>query len=330
MVKKILLSVALASLLLQVAAAPRTPYRITMVLFRGCEDACRGFTEYFATRKIPVQFEMLDAATDVKKLPGFIARVKASKPDLLVTWGTTVSLAMLGAHDSPDAAAYVRDTPALFMIASTPVGSKLVPRLASSGRNLSGTLYLVSVETQLQAARLYLPFKRIGFLFNAAENNSSVTQAELLAARNKFSFELIERVVPVNADGVPDKDSLPRLVNELADQRVDLLYMSPDTFLLLNRDAITGAALERKLPVLASAEAAVRESKALMGVVNRYHTVGQLTAAQAERILVQGVAPSQIPIEAPPHFTLIVNMRVANRLKLYPPMRVLKIAEIVK
>ncbi|MES2935936.1 MAG: ABC transporter substrate-binding protein [Pseudomonadota bacterium] len=313
----------------QAVTPKQKPYRIVMVVFRGCEDACKGFKEYWVARKIPVEIEVLDAATDVKKLPGFVTHVRASKPDLLVTWGTTVALQMLGSYDKLDPARHITDIPSLFMIASTPVGSKLVRDLNSSGRNITGTLYLVPLETQLRAARLYMPFKRVGFIHNPSENNSNVVREELLALTKKFNFSLIERIVPVDSAGKPNKERLPHLVSELADEKVDLLYLSPDTFLLLNRDAITQTATARNLPVLAAAEAAVRESDALMGVVNRYYTTGQLTASKAEKILVDHVLPQNIPIEAPPGFTFLVNMRVAKALQRYPPIRVVKIAAIV-
>lgn len=312
------------------SAADVKPFRITMVVFRGCEQACKGFTDYWKERKIPVEIELLDVQTDTKKIPGFIAHVKKNKPDLLVTWGTTVSLQMLGTMDNADPAKHVTDIPALFMIASTPVGSGLVRSLAMPGRNVSGTLYIVPVETQLNVARLYMPYKKIGFLFNETEDNSKVVNADLKAAQSKFDFELVSRSIPLTAAGKPDAASLPKLVNELADQKVDFLYFAPDTFLLLNRDAITKAAVARNLPVLATSEAVVMESDALFGVVNRYYTVGQLTASKAEQILVNKVAPRDIPVVAPPGFSLIVNMRVATQMERYPPIRVLKIAEIVR
>ncbi len=311
-------------------AAEVKPFRITMVVFRGCEEACKGFTDYWKDRKIPVEIELLDVQTDIKKIPGFIAQVKKNKPDLLVTWGTTVSLQMLGTMDNADPAKHVTDVPALFMIASTPVGSGLVRSLASPGRNVSGTLYIVPVETQLNVARLYMPYKRIGFLYNTTEDNSKVVSADLEAAQAKFNFELVSREIPLNASGKPDPATLTKLVNELADQKVDFLYFAPDTFLLLNRDAITKAAVARKLPVLATSESVVLESEALFGVVNRYYTVGQLTASKAEQVLVNKIAPRDIPVVAPPGFSLIVNMRVAKELGRYPPIRVLKIAEIVQ
>ncbi|MDO8694305.1 MAG: ABC transporter substrate-binding protein [Sheuella sp.] len=313
-----------------VSAADIKPFRITMVVFRGCEEACKGFTDYWKDRKIPIEIELLDVQTDVKKIPGFIAHVKKNKPDLLITWGTTVSLQMLGTMDNVDPAKHVTDIPALFMIASTPVGSGLVRSLAIPGRNVSGTLYIVPVETQLNVARLYMPYKRIGFLFNTTEDNSKVVIADLEAAQSKFNFELVSRKIPLNQAGKPDPATLTKLVNELADQKVDFLYFAPDTFLLLNRDTITKAAVARQLPVLATSESVVLESDALFGVVNRYYTVGQLTASKAEQVLVNKISPRDIPVVAPPSFSLIVNMRVATELERYPPIRVLKIAEIVR
>jgi putative ABC transport system substrate-binding protein len=173
-----------------------------------------------------------------------------------------------------------------------------------------------------------MPYKRIGFILNPTEDNSKVIQAELEAAQSKFKFDLVSRTVPLNASGKPDVASFPRLIDELVKDKVDLLYFAPDTFLLLNRNVITKHALQHKLPVLAVSELVVLESDALFGVVNRYTTVGQLTAAKAEMILVKKIEPKNIPIVAPPGFSLIVNMRVAKELQLYPPIRVVKIAEI--
>jgi putative ABC transport system substrate-binding protein len=306
------------------------PFRITMVVFRGCEEACEGFKNYWSARKIPVEIEVLDAKTDIKRLADFVKQVKTTKPDLLVTWGTTVSIQMLGTVDHVDPAKHVTDIPALFMIASTPVGSKLVKSLNAPGRNVSGTLYIVPVATQLSTARLYMPFKRIGYISNSTEDNSKIVQQELELAQFDFNFDLVTVNVPLTSTGKPDASSLPDLIAELAKNKVDLIYFAPDTFLLLNRDVVTKEAVKKQIPVLAVSEAIVRESDALFGVVNRYYTVGQLTASKAEMILVKKIEPKNIPIVAPPSFTLIVNMKIAKELQKYPPLRVVKIAEVVQ
>lgn len=325
-----LAAVSFAGLVNLASAVEVKPYRITMVVFRGCEEACMGFKNYFSERKMPVEIEVLDAKTNAQLLPQFVKQVKASKPDLLVTWGTTVSLAMLGTVDNADPAKHVTEIPALFMIASTPVGSGLVKNLKSPGRNVSGTLYILPVDAQLNVARLYMPFQKVGFIFNPTEDNSKVVKSELELAQSKFNFKLVSVTVPLNAAGKPDPSSLPQLVEELAQQKVDLLYYAPDTFLLLNRNVVTKEAVKLNLPVLAVSEPVVLEADALFGVVNRYATVGQLTASKAEMVLFKKIEPKNIPLVAPPGFSLIVNMRVAKELKRYPPIRVVKIAETVK
>jgi putative ABC transport system substrate-binding protein len=175
-----------------------------------------------------------------------------------------------------------------------------------------------------------MPFKRVGYIANTTEDNSKIVQQELELAQLDFNFDLVAVNVPLTAAGKPDAASLPKLIAELEKNKVDLLYFAPDTFLLLNRDVVTKEAVKRKIPVLAVSEAIVRESDALFGVVNRYYTVGQLTASKAEMILVKKIDPKNIPIVAPPGFTLIVNMKIAKELKQYPPLRVVKIAEVVQ
>lgn len=311
------------------SAAPPPQYKITMLVFRGCEAACQGFVDYIKARKIPAAIEILDAATDRQRMLTHIARVRRNKPDLVVTWGTTVSLEALGTYDAVDPAKHIVDVPAVFMIVSNPVGVRLVPDYQSSGRNITGTRYVVSEEVQLKVARSYLPFERLAIIYNPQEENSLQSLANLRQQAGSLGFTLIERPVGL-AGGKPDPESLPRLVAEVARAGAQLLYQPPDTFLLLHRAALTGAAVAVDLPVFAAAEVPVRDGQALMGVVNRYYTVGQLSGAQAERILLHKVPPSEIPIEAPRNFSFLVNMPVARALKRYPPMQVLKIADVIE
>ena len=304
------------------------PYRITMILYRGCEEACQHFQLYFRKHGIPVQFTLRDAAQDKEKVRRFVAEAKSAKPDLIVAWGTSVALETVGPHDAVDPARHVTDIPVLFMIVSQPVASGIVKSLASPGRNVSGVLYLLAPETQIRAARAYLDFKRVGFIVNGAEANSLITRDEIKALSGRFAFTLIEREVHRDAAGKPDASALPQLVAELAAEKVDLIYQPPDTFLNVNRDVLTGAALRHRIPVFAAAEAPVVNSSALFGVAIRYQDVGRYTARLAESILVEGKRPQNIAIELPRHFSYLVNMRVAAQLERYPPLKLLDVAEL--
>jgi putative ABC transport system substrate-binding protein len=310
------------------AETPR-PYHVMMLLYRGCEEACLAFQDYFRRQGVPVRFTLRDAAQDKQRVAGFVREARAVRPDLVVTWGTTVSLEALGRWDAVDPARHLTDLPVVFMIVSQPMELGLVPNLTSSGRNITGSLYLLPVAEQLKAARSYFDFRRIGFLGNPAEANSRASLEALQAQAGRFGFSLVTADVDLDGAGRPLATTLAAKVATLAAGGADLLYLSPDTFLNSQRQAVTGAALARGLPVFAAAEAPVMHADALFGVVNRYDQVGRYTARQALRILGGGVKPADIPIELPRRFSYLINLRVARQLGRYPPLPLLDIAEIV-
>jgi putative tryptophan/tyrosine transport system substrate-binding protein len=311
------------------ASPPPAEYHVMMLLYRGCEEACQGFQDYFRRQRIPVRFTVRDAAQDKTRIAGFVAEAKRTRPDLVVTWGTTVSLEAVGRWDSVDPDRHLTDMPVVFMIVSQPVELGLVPTLRSSRRNLTGSLYLLPVEDQLRAARAYFDFRQVGFLINPAEANSQASLDALRAQGPHFGFSVLEQRVDVDGAGSPVAASLKDKVAALASAGADLLYLSPDTFLNSQRRTITGAAVALGLPVFAAAEAPVLHADALFGVVNRYDQVGRFTARQAVRILRDQVKPANIPIELPRQFSYLINLRVAHLLGRYPPLPLLDIAEIV-
>lgn len=313
----------------QEARSPAKPYRIYMALFRGWEDAAQGFKDYFTNQNIPVELIIRDCAQDKGKLPGFVEEAKRLGVDLVFTWGTTVTQEMLGPYDKVDPAKHITDIPAVFAIVSQPVGAKVVPDLNSSGRNITGTTYLVPMESQVSLMQSYMPVRKLGIVYNPLEKNSLVAVDELKAVGVAQEYELLTAPVDV-VDGKPSVASIPAKVAELKAGGADFLYIPPDTFLNVNRDVLTGAALEHKLPSFAAAENPVVNSQALMGGVYRYYTVGQLTAYKAEQILVHKKAPSSIAIDGPKKLSIIINMPVVRDLGLYPPMGLLGLAEVIE
>ena len=60
---------------------------VHMVVWRGCEEACKGFIRYFEDRDLPVRIEVTDVARNKDLLPEVQAHLIAERPDLVVTWG---------------------------------------------------------------------------------------------------------------------------------------------------------------------------------------------------------------------------------------------------
>lgn len=304
-------------------------FKVYLVTWRGCEFACKGFIEYFKTQRIDADIIHRDAGRDKTKMPGFVTEAKEMKVDLVVTWGTTTALSILGSYDNPDPQKYVTGIPAMFMIVSQPVGVKLVKDFGASGRNITGTIYLVPEETQIKLARTYRPFKKMAVVYNAAEKNSTLSVRNLKRIAEKEGWTLLERAVPNGPDGKPDKEALPQVVAELAAQKPEWFYQGPDSFLNINRDLYTSEANKNGVPVFAAGENPVRASNALLGVVNRYYNVGQFTGARAEQVLLKGVKPGEMPIDSPSRFSIIINMKTAKQLELYPPLNLLKFSDVI-
>ncbi len=311
------------------ASAAQPPWRVVMLLYRGCEESCRGFQDYFRRQNVPVVFTLLDAAQDKRRIPGFVAEVKRTRPDLVVVWGTSIALEAVGAWDAVDPKRHLTDLPVVFMAVTDPVQSRLVPSLAGSGRNVAGTLYLLPVAEQLRAARAYLDFRRVGFLLNPAEANSRISLEDLRAIAPRLGFSVQVETLPLDANGQPEAAALPKLLAALAAAGVDLLYFSPDSFMNSRRQVLTEQAVALRIPVFAAAEAPVRQADALLGVVVRYEHVGQFTARLALRILQEGVRAGDLPVQLPRQFSYLINLRVARHLGRYPPLPLLDVAEIV-
>lgn len=314
----------------QASAENGQPFRIYMALWRGCEDACKGFQAYFRDNQIPVEFTLRNAERDKSRLAGFVREAKEMKPDLVVTWGTSVSLAMLGSYENTNAERHITEIPAVFMIVADPVGAKIVHSYQSSGRtNITGTRNRAPVSVHMKAIRSYRPFRRIGMIYNANELNAMLSIKAMRKVAQELGFELVEGMVPLGDDGKPVVASLGEVVAEVAARDVDFLYVGSSSFLSSKREEFTKLAIQYDLPVVSGTEVFVTEAHGLLAIANRYYNVGQLAALQAKRVLVDHVAPDQLEIERLKRSSLIVNMDTARKLALYPPMDILKYAELI-
>src|SRR5258708_33439159 len=68
------------------------PYRIYAITFRGMTDVEKGFQDYFAARRIPVQITFRDLNRDNTRMPGLLEEIRRTKPDLIYTCRTSVTL----------------------------------------------------------------------------------------------------------------------------------------------------------------------------------------------------------------------------------------------
>jgi putative ABC transport system substrate-binding protein len=302
---------------------------IVMVTFRGCEEACEGFQDYVEQSGMNAEVIVLDVARDKELIPAMRDEVRRIAPDLLVTWGTTVTRGMIGTVDDTDPE-LVSGIPTVFMIVADPVGADIVTSRENPGRSyVTGTINRVPEEIQMRVLAQYRPFDRIGVIYNDDELNSVLKADEIGRVGVEQGFDVVSRVLKNGADGSPLVDDIAVAVADLAASDIDFLYLGSSSFLLANADALTAAALDEGVGLATAYEAMVRDSDALIALANAYYNVGQLAGRQAERILVEGATPGDLEVVGLDRFTVLINIDTAAKLDLYPPMLLLRYAEII-
>ncbi len=177
---------------------------------------------------------------------------------------------------------------------------------------------------------MYSPgFRHLGLIYNANEKNSVLKHLEVAALSGEMGFGLTALELPLLDDGKPRVEDIAHKMVELKVAGVDFVHLGSFAFLDANRDAFTGATVENGLPVLSPYEVLVTDSRALISVAARDCEIGRLAATQARKILVGGAAPGDLSVARMTDFAFVINMSVAKKLKPFPPLELLQIAETV-
>jgi len=325
----LVLVICQAIVVLPAAAAEASVFLVT---WRGCEDACKGFKDYLDELGRDIALTERDAGRDNTTLPGILAEARAAKPDLIVSWGTSVTRGLAGTLDQLDDPAFNHDIPQVFMIVADPVGSGIVASLAATGRNnITGTYNRIPETATIETIRTILPnFKRLGLLYTENEPNSTRKKEELENLQETGRFELVALPIARDDDGAPLPEDIAPKMRALAKAGVEFVYVGSSSFLLANSTLFGAAVKDTKLPVLSPYEKMVHEGAALISVAARYYDVGRLAGQQAKAILFDGVQPGDLPVLHMTQFAITLNLSVAKDIGVFPPISLLQISETVE
>ncbi len=310
------------------------PKSVFMVLWRGETEVEAGFRAHFEETGLPLDITVTSLDRDPGRLPEILADIDRAAPDLVYTWGTTVTLGIAGRDpelaDSPeDYPPRISGTPIVFTMVSQPVKSRIIRSFGESGRNLSGVSHIVPLETQFRAMQAYMPIDRIAVIYTPTEPNSVLVVEQLINLGRRLNIRIDDFPVPLDADGHPDPDSLPDLVAAAAATGPQFLYLGPDSFIGQYARQVTRLANARRLPSFASTEVMLASSDALFGLVAPYEKVGRFTASKVERILFGNESAGTVPVEVLPEFSYQIRADVARELEIYPSLSLLDYAEVI-
>lgn len=213
--------------------------------------------------------------------------------------------------------------PIVMMAAGDPVGSGLVASLARPGGNVTGTSLMASdlAGKRLQLLKELLPeISRVAVLWNAANPYSALVFKQTVSAARSFGVELQSLKIqkPADIDGA---------LKAATGQHVAALITVEDPLTIDLREKIAEFAADHRVPEISGLRVFV-DSGALMSYGADLADILQRSVLYVDKIL-KGAKPSDLPVEQPTKFELVINLRTAKSLGLTLPSLLLTRADEV-
>lgn len=217
-----------------------------------------------------------------------------------------------------------RTIPIVFIAVSDPVGQGLVPSLAHPGGNVTGLTYAVGSEIfgkDLELLKEMVPrVRRVAVLTNPANPSYPRTVSSVKAAARSLGLQLLLL-------GARGPEELDAVFTTMARERAGALFVVTDSAFIPHRARIVDLAAKNRLPsIFAQREDA--EAGGLMSYGPDLSDLFRRAATYVDKIL-QGTMPSDLPIEQPTKFNLVINLKTAKALELTVPESLLLRADQV-
>ena len=237
------------------------------------------------------------------------------KVDVIVTSGILAVLA------SKHATSVI---PIIFATAGDPVGNNLVASLAQPGGNVTGLSLQMGDLTgkRLELLREVVPgLRRVAIMANVGNPFTVLELGEVQAAAGTLGLELVTLEIRQAQDIVPTFEALKG--------RSEALYVCTDALINTNRIRINILAAGARLPTMHGTRDYV-EAGGLMSYGVNFPDLFRRAADYVDKIL-RGTKPSDIPVEQPTKFDLIINLTTAKALGLtIPEMLLLRANELIE
>lgn len=237
-------------------------------------------------------------------LPGLAGDLVQRKVDVIVTTTTPATVAAQRATAT---------IPIVMAALADPVRSGLVASLARPGGNTTGLTQVTGeiYGKRVEALRQAVPgLARLAVVYNPANRPSVDDWKQTEAAARSMGLE----VLPVEARELGD---LENAFSAMTRGRVHAIVVTADAKYVSERTRISTLALQAGLPTMFW----TREFAEVGGLMTYGTNVPYLyrrAATYVDKIL-KGAKPSDLPVEQPTIFELVVNLKTAKALSLVIP-----------
>jgi putative tryptophan/tyrosine transport system substrate-binding protein len=239
-----------------------------------------------------------------EQLRGLANELIKLKVDVILAWSTPVALAAQQATST---------IPIVGAVMADPVNDGLVASLARPGGNITGTSFLGPelVAKRLQLFREVIPkLSRVAALWHPhayGERTMASMSKEVEASGQKLGMEI--QFVPA-----ANPDELSGAFSKITGEHAEAFIVLPSPMLFSQYKRIVAFAANNHLPAVYQA----REFVDAGGLMSYGANLAELFRSAAPFVdkIFKGAKPSELPVEQPTRFELVVNLKTAKDLGL--------------
>jgi putative ABC transport system substrate-binding protein len=258
------------------------------------------------------------AAGDDGLIGGFVADLVRRPVDIIVVTGTRETIAAKRATTS---------IPIVTFTHPDPIGMGLAESLAHPGGNITG---LTTMDVELYGKRIeilkqaVLSLKRAGVLVSGRQPFYKV------GSPWAHNFETDAHSLGIALDIVEaDEHNLDGMLATLAARGAEGLVVTSDGVYVALGKALAEGAINHRLPAIFVFREQVRAG-GLLAYAAKVADLSRRAAFFVDRIL-KGARPTDLPIEQPTQFELVINLKTAKALGLeIPPTLLARADEVIE
>jgi putative ABC transport system substrate-binding protein len=264
-------------------------------------------------RNIRIDYRWGDA--DADRIQALAKELVGLQPDVLVAHSTPSAKGLLQA---------TRSIPIVFLTVTDPLGQGLVASLSRPGGNITGfSVFEFSLGTKwVEVLKQIAPgTRRVTAMFNP---ETGPYYGMYLRSIEEATSAIEVKLIAVEVHSETD---ISNVVHKLGSEPDSGLFVLPDSHNVVHRKRIIELAAEYHLPAIyyfryfASDGGLISYGPDEMDLFVR-------TASYVDRIL-KGASPSDLPVQQPTKFELVINLKTAKALGLTVPDKLLALADEV-
>jgi len=258
-----------------------------------------GELGYVEGRDFVMEYRWAEGHLD--RLPELAADLVRARVDVILTGGTPGTIAAKQATQT---------IPIVFWTAGGVVQKGIVASLARPGGNVTGLQLHVSGPKLIQLLKDAVPtVTRVAYLYHPGSSALGERETYLKELRSKAQAVSVE-VQPV---AVSDPSGIPHAFAELG-RGTNGLMVEGSGVLNMTADQVCKLAAQRRLPAIGYGRW-FTSAGCLMSYGENLDDMSRRAAIYVDKIL-KGAKPTDLPVELPTKFELVINLRTAKTIGL--------------